>query len=120
VRSPSISPAPSSSHYRKHGGRKAAFLSARNDVFANIAIIAAGYVTALIHSALPDIIVGLGIAAMNAVAAPVGVTGGAGRGSGGTVLSRPRTWRDSHLRTVAFPLPADRKILTVGSLPRSE
>lgn len=49
---------------------RAAFLSVRNDVLANIAIIATGVVTAhLWHSAWPDLIVGLGIAAMNADAA---------------------------------------------------
>ena len=56
----------------RHGGSlaKAAFLSARNDVFANAAIIAAGLVTALVwRSAWPDLIVGLGIALMNADAA---------------------------------------------------
>jgi Co/Zn/Cd efflux system component len=47
-----------------------AFLSARNDVIANIAIMVAGLVTALLwRSAWPDLIVGLGIAAMNADAA---------------------------------------------------
>lgn len=58
--------------YRAHRGSltRAAFLSARNDVFANLAIIAAGLVTALLwDSAWPDLIVGLGIAAMNADAA---------------------------------------------------
>jgi Co/Zn/Cd efflux system component len=58
--------------YRSHSGSltKAAFLSARNDALANLAIIAAGIVTAFIwHSAWPDVIVGLGIAAMNADAA---------------------------------------------------
>ncbi|TPN69016.1 cation transporter [Mesorhizobium sp. B1-1-1] len=58
--------------FRHHGGSltKAAFLSARNDAFANVAIIAAGLLTAVIwHSAWPDLIVGLGIAAMNADAA---------------------------------------------------
>jgi Co/Zn/Cd efflux system component len=48
---------------------KAAFLSARNDAFANIAIIATGFVTAATLSAWPDLIVGLAIAAMNADAA---------------------------------------------------
>ncbi|GAA4496828.1 cation transporter [Gluconacetobacter tumulicola] len=55
--------------YRYHGGSltRAAFLSARNDVLANIAIILAGLVTALLwHSAWPDLLVGLGIAVMNA------------------------------------------------------
>lgn len=58
--------------FRQHGGSltKAAFLSARNDAFANIAIIAAGLVTAwLWRSAWPDLIVGLAIALMNADAA---------------------------------------------------
>lgn len=48
---------------------KAAFLSARNDALANIAIIATGFVTAATLSAWPDLIVGLAIAAMNADAA---------------------------------------------------
>ena len=58
--------------YRHHGGSltKAAFLSARNDALANIAIIAAGLVTALIwRTAWPDLVVGLAIALMNADAA---------------------------------------------------
>ena len=58
--------------FRHHSGSltKAAFLSARNDAIANIAIIAAGLVTASIwRSAWPDLIVGLCIAAMNADAA---------------------------------------------------
>jgi Co/Zn/Cd efflux system component len=57
--------------YRAHGGSLTrAFLSARNDVLANIAIIAAGLVTAYLWaSAWPDLIVGLAIAAMNADAA---------------------------------------------------
>jgi Co/Zn/Cd efflux system component len=57
--------------FRAHGGSltRAAFLSARNDAVANVAIIAAGFVTAYTHSAWPDLIVGLGIAAMNADAA---------------------------------------------------
>jgi Co/Zn/Cd efflux system component len=58
--------------FRTHGGSltRAAFLSARNDVLANVAIILAGLVTAYLWaSAWPDLIVGLGIAAMNADAA---------------------------------------------------
>lgn len=58
--------------YRHHSGSltRAAFLSARNDALANIAIIAAGLVTAFLwHSAWPDLLVGLAIAAMNADAA---------------------------------------------------
>jgi Co/Zn/Cd efflux system component len=49
---------------------RAAFLSARNDAFANIAIMGAGMVTAFAwRSAWPDLIVGLAIAALNADAA---------------------------------------------------
>src|SRR5579872_245003 len=49
---------------------KAAFLSARNDAIANVAIIAAGLVTAgLWPSVWPDLLVGLAIAALNADAA---------------------------------------------------
>ena len=58
--------------FRNHSGSltRAAFLSARNDVIANTAIIAAGAVTAwLWRSAWPDLIVGVGIAIMNADAA---------------------------------------------------
>lgn len=58
--------------YRHHSGSltKAAFLSARNDAFANVAIIAAGIMTAFLwRSAWPDVIVGLAIALMNADAA---------------------------------------------------
>jgi Co/Zn/Cd efflux system component len=58
--------------FRHHGGSltKAAFLSARNDTIANVAIIAAGIVTAYLwHSAWPDLIVGAGIAIMNVDAA---------------------------------------------------
>ena len=57
--------------YRTHGGSltRAAFLSARNDVFANVAIIGAGLVTAFTLSAWPDLLVGLGIFFMNLDAA---------------------------------------------------
>ncbi|WP_374375262.1 cation transporter [Dongia sp.] len=48
---------------------KAAFLSARNDAYANLAIIAAGLLTLAWPSHWPDLVVGLGIAAMNADAA---------------------------------------------------
>lgn len=48
---------------------KAAFLSARNDVIANIAIIAAGLLTIPTRSVWPDIVVGLGVALMNLDAA---------------------------------------------------
>lgn len=54
-----------------HGGSlsKAAFLSARNDMFANIAMIGAGLATAATLSIWPDIVIGLGIGALNANAA---------------------------------------------------
>ena len=57
--------------FRAHGGSltKAAFLSARNDALANLAIIAAGLLTAYTLSVWPDLIVGLAIAALNAGAA---------------------------------------------------
>jgi Co/Zn/Cd efflux system component len=57
--------------FRHHGGSltRAAFLSARNDVLANVAIVAAGSATAATLSVWPDLIVGLGIAALNADAA---------------------------------------------------
>jgi Co/Zn/Cd efflux system component len=57
--------------YRRHSGSltRAAFLSARNDVFANVGIIAAGLATAVTLSAWPDLIVGLAIAVLNADAA---------------------------------------------------
>lgn len=57
--------------FREHSGSltRAAFLSARNDALANVAIIAAGPVTVLTLSGWPDLTVGLGIAVMNADAA---------------------------------------------------
>jgi len=57
--------------YRRRGGSltKAAFLSARNDVLANVAIMAAALATFCSVSSWPDLIVGLGIVIMNAGAA---------------------------------------------------
>jgi Co/Zn/Cd efflux system component len=58
--------------FRHAGGSltRAAFLSARNDVLANVAIVAAGLATAFLsRSAWPDVIVGLAIAVMNVGAA---------------------------------------------------
>lgn len=54
-------------HRDRHGSlTMAAFLSARNDVLANLATILAGIVTAFLwRSAWPDLIVGLGIALVN-------------------------------------------------------
>lgn len=55
------------SRVRHHGGSLslAAFLSARNDVLANVAIIGAGGMTAATQSIWPDLVVGIGIAALN-------------------------------------------------------
>ena len=57
--------------FRSHRGSltRAAFLSARNDAIANVAIVLAGVFTACTLSGWPDLIVGLGIATMNADAA---------------------------------------------------
>jgi len=57
-------------HRRQSGSlAKAAFLSARNDALANLAIIAAAIVTAAQPTIWPDLVVGLGIAALNLDAA---------------------------------------------------
>jgi Co/Zn/Cd efflux system component len=48
---------------------RAAFLSARNDVLANVAMLVAGGLTLIWHSAWPDLAVGLSILAMNLNAA---------------------------------------------------
>jgi Co/Zn/Cd efflux system component len=57
--------------FRNHGGSmaKAAFLSARNDVLANVAIIVAAVITAANLSPWPDVVVGLGIFVINLDAA---------------------------------------------------
>jgi Co/Zn/Cd efflux system component len=58
--------------YRSHSGSltKAAYLSARNDAIANVAIIVAGLVTAFLwRTAWPDLAVGLGIFLINLDAA---------------------------------------------------
>lgn len=57
--------------YRAHAGSltRAAFLSARNDTLANVAIIVAGLLTAATSSPWPDLVVGLGIFLMNLDAA---------------------------------------------------
>ena len=57
--------------FRDRGGSltRAAFLSARNDVFANFAIIGAGFATVGTASAWPDLAVGLAIFWMNLGAA---------------------------------------------------
>ena len=57
--------------FRSHSGSltKAAFLSARNDAYANIAIIGAAFITAATVSAWPDLVVGIGILLINLDAA---------------------------------------------------
>lgn len=57
--------------FRHHSGSltRAAFLSARNDALANIAILLAALVTFFSPSGWPDLIVGLGIVILNADAA---------------------------------------------------
>lgn len=57
--------------FRHHRGSltRAAYLSARNDVWANLAIIAAALVTLGWKSGIPDLVVGLSIAGLNADAA---------------------------------------------------
>ena len=57
--------------HRNAGGSllRAAFLSARNDTIANLAIIAAAGLTALTRSFWPDLAVGLAIGLLNAGAA---------------------------------------------------
>ncbi|MBS4047915.1 MAG: cation transporter [Alphaproteobacteria bacterium] len=57
--------------FRHHSGSltKAAFLSARNDAYANGAILVAGVVTMYWASGWPDLVVGIGIAVLNIGAA---------------------------------------------------
>jgi len=57
--------------YRKHNSSlsRAAFLSARNDAFANLAIIGAALATMFTLNAWPDLVVGLGIFIINLDAA---------------------------------------------------
>jgi Co/Zn/Cd efflux system component len=57
--------------HRHHAGSlaRAAWLSARNDSLANVAIIAAAGVTVWWQSGWPDIVVGVAIGVMNADAA---------------------------------------------------
>jgi Co/Zn/Cd efflux system component len=57
--------------FRNHEGSltKAAYLSARNDAFANLAIIGAAIATVWTRDAWPDLVVGLLIAVINADAA---------------------------------------------------
>ncbi len=57
--------------FRRHGGSlaKAAFLSARNDALANVAIIGAALITYVTYSPWPDLAVGMGIFLVNLDAA---------------------------------------------------
>ena len=53
-------------HKTDEGGlAKAAYLSARNDAFANVLIICAGVITFFWRSQIPDLLIGLAIFAMN-------------------------------------------------------
>ncbi len=56
---------------RHHGGSlsRAAFLSARNDVVINVAIVAVGLMTVLLQSGWPDLVLGVMIIAVNVTAA---------------------------------------------------
>jgi Co/Zn/Cd efflux system component len=58
-------------HHRHGGGSmaKAAWLSARNDALANVAIVVAALITLWVTTGWIDIIVGIGIAVLNADAA---------------------------------------------------
>ncbi len=69
---------------------KAAFLSARNDVLANIGIIGAGALTFATGSIWPDLIVGLGIAALNAGSALEVYEAAQGESDEGDAASRAR------------------------------
>lgn len=53
-------------HHHRHGGSvgRAAFLSARNDVLVNAAIVAVALLTAATGSGWPDIVLGFGIVAL--------------------------------------------------------
>lgn len=57
--------------FRAHAGSltRAAYLSARNDAAANLAIVTAGLMTLVLPSAWPDLVVGIGIFIMNVDAA---------------------------------------------------
>ena len=53
-------------HKHAEGGlAKAAYLSARNDAFANLLIIVAGAITLFWSSQIPDLVIGVAIFAMN-------------------------------------------------------
>ena len=68
---------------------RGAFLSARNDTIANLAIIVAAAVTAVYPSPWPDVVVGLGIFAMNLTAAKeIGEAAHRERREGRTALPR--------------------------------
>ncbi|HST72951.1 MAG TPA: cation transporter [Kocuria rosea] len=57
--------------FRHHGGSmaRAAFLSARNDVLVNLAVVAMGVLTAWTGSGRPDLVLGLVVVVLNAGAA---------------------------------------------------
>jgi Co/Zn/Cd efflux system component len=68
---------------------RAAFLSARNDVWANLAILAAAGVTLAWHSAWPDLVVGMAILLLSLGAA--GEVYRRARSEGIAFTGRPRT-----------------------------
>jgi Co/Zn/Cd efflux system component len=89
--------------YRAHRGSltRAAFLSARNDTFANAAIIGTGLVTAYWWpSAWPDLILGRGIAVTNTKASAVS-PGCSTAMTPAPMLTRPRS-RSSHQSSSLF------------------
>jgi hypothetical protein len=95
---------------------RAAFLSARNDTIANVAIIAAGVLTAATASPWPDLVVGLGIFAMN-----LGAARRSGRQPiGSTAVSRltlelqPRGLL-RHPRGLPLPRPKGMKVVAIRS-----
>jgi len=57
--------------FRHHGSSmaRAAFLSARNDVLVNLAVVAMGVLTAWTGSGRPDLVLGLVVVVLNAGAA---------------------------------------------------
>ena len=56
-------------HRKGDSAHQGVWLSTRNDAIANIAIVCAAVITAFVPSVWPDVIVGLGIAALNLYAA---------------------------------------------------
>jgi Co/Zn/Cd efflux system component len=70
-------------HREGDSAHQGVWLSTRNDAIANVAIVIAAIATALFESIWPDVVVGLGIAALNLYAA------------GAIALLAWREWRDA-------------------------